>query len=122
MAEALLDTNFIISCARQKIDFFEEIESLGFSALVPEQVIGELMKLSSSEKRKVGREAELALKILEANKFHTIGLEVRNVDKGIIKFARKNPETVIATLDNGIKEKIPNRKLVIRGKKKIGIA
>ena len=37
MKQALLDTNFILSCIRKKIDFFEEIRLMGIKIIIPEE-------------------------------------------------------------------------------------
>lgn len=113
MKQALLDTNFIASCIKQKIDFFEELEFMGLKILIPKQVIQEIKKIPNSE---------LALKILEKNKFEEIDIGKGHVDRRIKKFAEKNPEILIATLDRELKKQLKNRKIVIRGKKKLGIA
>lgn len=109
--KVLLDTNFIISCVRQKIDFLEELKFMGFEILIPKEVLRELEGLKEN----------LALKILSKTEFRTIALEISHVDQGIIKFAKENPEVIIATLDAEIKESIPNQKMVIRGKKKLEV-
>lgn len=79
MRQVLLDTNFIISCIKNKIDFFSELESNGIEILIPEEVIAELK----------GLKQELALKLLEKNKFRKIKLNAKIVDKGIINYAKK---------------------------------
>jgi rRNA-processing protein FCF1 len=123
MKQVLLDTNFIMSCARQKIDFFEQIPLMGFEILVPEQVIRELKVLSKSKENAYIREAaDLALKLLNRNKFTSVKLRRNNnVDKGIIEFAEENKDLIIATLDKELKSKIKNRKMVIKGKKILAV-
>jgi rRNA-processing protein FCF1 len=116
MKEALLDTNFILTCVRQKIDFFEELFLLGIHIIIPEQVIREIKKF---EKKK--SEAKISLVLLEDNEFEYVNLGNGKVDDLIIKYARKNPKVIIATLDAGIKNKIKNNKLIIRGRKKLEI-
>lgn len=116
MRHALLDTNFILSCIRKKIDFFEDIQLMGLSVIIPKQVIEEIKGLSKSKP-----EAEIALKILEKNVFKKVTLHGRNVDNGIVKIAKENENYVIATLDRGIKNQIKNQKLAIRGEKKLEI-
>jgi rRNA-processing protein FCF1 len=116
MKHVLLDTNFILSCIRKKIDFFEEIPLLGLSIIIPKEVIVELGGLSKSNPG-----AQIALKILEKNEFKKVSLGGRNVDNGIVKLAKENENYVIATLDRGIQNKISNQKLVIRGEKKLEI-
>ncbi len=110
MKKAILDTSFILSCIKNKIDFFEDLKFKGFQAVIPHQVIKELKKLN----------AKLALKLLEKNRFKKIDLKQKNVDKGLIKIA-KEKDVIIATLDREIKKKIKSPKLIIRGKKKLEV-
>ncbi|HOC97078.1 MAG TPA: hypothetical protein PKJ54_02240, partial [Candidatus Pacearchaeota archaeon] len=62
-----------------------------------------------------------ALKLLEKNEFKKISLQGKNVDNSIVKFARENPEIIIATLDKEMRKKIKNKKVTIRSKKIIEI-
>lgn len=116
MKTAILDTSFILSCVRNKIDFFEEIKFMGMKIEIPKQVIVELKGLGKSQD-----DAQTALKLLNKNKFNKMDLKTKDVDAGLIKFAEKNKDIVVATLDREIKKKIKNPKLVIRGKKKLEI-
>ncbi|MCK4552937.1 hypothetical protein KAT80_01920 [Candidatus Pacearchaeota archaeon] len=112
MKQIILDSSFILTCIKQKIDFFEEL--FGTQILIPEQVINEIKNLKNPN-------SKLALKLLEKNKFKKIDLGKAHVDKLIIRFAKENPKTIIATLDREIKNKTKNQKLIIRGKKKLEI-
>ena len=114
MREILFDTSFILTAVRNKLDLFEELQE--YKIIIPEQVLVELRGLAKSKS-----EAILALKILEKNKFERPDLETKNTDQGIIKFAKENPKTIIATLDKEIKQSIDNQKLVVRAKKKLEI-
>lgn len=113
MKQAILDTNFIISCIKQKIDFFEELKLLGIKILIPKQVINELKN----------NNAELALNLLgkEKNSFELIDIGKGHVDKRIIEYAEKNPKVLIATLDREIKTRIQNNKILIKEKKRLEI-
>ncbi len=119
MKYAVLDTNFILSCIRKKIDFFEEIQFMGFKIIIPVQVTGEIKKIAEYGKTRFKEEAKLALMLLKKNAFDEIDLHTKNVDNGIVRIAEKNKEYIIATLDREIKNKIKNQKLVIRGNKKL---
>ncbi len=122
MQQSILDTNFIVTCARQKIDFFEEIPLMGIQIIIPRQVTKEIKKLAEfKDSAKTREEADLALKILKRNKFKSIKLKYNEVDKGIIAFAQENPEVIIATLDKDLKKSIINRKLVIKDMKKLEV-
>lgn len=120
MEKILLDTSFILSCIRNKIDFIEELQLSGRKILLPIQVIGELKNIAKKGKCKFRQEAEFALKILEHSKFEKIDLLEKNVDKGIKKFAEKDKSVIIATLDRKVK-KPKSRNMVITKKKKIEI-
>ena len=122
MKQVILDTNFILSCVRKKIDFLDEIEFMGFQILIPIQVIGEIKKIIDSKKKLHFKEdAKLALKILSKNNFEKIDLNEKYVDKGLMEFAEKNKEVLVATLDKELKKKIKNNILIIRGRKKLEI-
>ncbi len=122
MKPVILDTNFILSCVKQKIDFFREISEKGWEILIPKQVVEEIKSIENSTKKLHHRQtAKLAVVILENNKFKEIDLKTKNVDKGIIKYTQEHPQLIVATLDKEIKDKIRNSKLVIRGKKKLEI-
>lgn len=111
MRPVVLDTSFILSCAKQKIDFFEEIRHMGFKAVIPEQTISELKGLG----------ANTALKILEANQFEIIKSNGKDADNAIVSIAKKDHLAIIATLDQGLQKKIKNRKMIIRGRKQLEI-
>jgi len=122
MKQAILDTNFILTCVKQKIDFFEKIPQMGVQILIPKQVIEEIKRVANSTKKLHHRDAaKLATVILEKNKFEEVDLNENYVDKGLLKFVEKNPKVIIATLDKKLKDKIKNSKLIVRGKKKLEV-
>lgn len=111
MRKILLDTNFIITCMKNKIDFYEELCMEGYEIVIPDEVLDEIENLGYKD----------VLDFLKRKKFKKIKLDVKNVDNGIVKYAKENPDVVIATLDREIKGKIRNRKMVIRGKNKLEV-
>src|SRR3989344_6351984 len=112
MKQVILDTNFILTCIKQKIDFIDEISFQGVRVIVPNEVIDELELLKKDKKSAA---AAFALKLLSLNKFEKVSLGTRKVDKGIIDYARKNPYVIVATLDEEIKGKLKNYKMIIKG-------
>ena len=123
MKKIVLDTNFIITCVKEKIDFFENIESLGAKIIIPEEVKQEIEKIGKSrQKLKSKKRAELALKIIETEEgnYETIKLKTKNVDNGLKKLSEKE-EIIVATLDDELKRKLKCPKLVVRAGKKIEI-
>ena len=122
MKKVILDTSFILTAARQKIDFFYELETTGFKILIPEGVLKEIETISKSNRKgEVVGNAKLAMKIVKKGKYEKIKLSGKDVDKSIIKLARENSDLIVATLDREIKNKVKNSKLVIRQKKRIEI-
>ncbi len=109
----LLDTSFILTCIRNKIDFIEEISFQGLKILIPKQVIQEIKGLAKPE-------SKIALKILEKSSFNEVDLKGKKVDAGIISYSKEH-NVIVATLDRELKKRVKTSKLVIRGKKKLEI-
>ncbi len=122
--EILIDTNFILTCVKQKIHFenlADELFDKEILWIVPQQVLNELGNL----KDRVGiktqdREAALlSFDILKSLNPKIVELGGNpNVDIGIVNFI-KNKKIILATLDRGLKNRIENKILTIRGKKSI---
>ena len=120
--KVILDSSFIISAVKNKIDIFEEIPFMGLIIIVPEEVVAEIEKVKNSNQKLKEREgAELALKILRVNKYESVKLGKSYVDNGLRDYAKENPNVIIATLDRQLKKDIPNYIMVIRGQKKLEI-
>jgi rRNA-processing protein FCF1 len=120
MKKAVLDTSFIISCARQGIDFLDGLGLMGLDVIIPNMVMLELKGLSRKNEG-----AKLALEILgkkrDMFKESDFGKYAKTTDRAIIVFSEKNPGAFIATLDRDIKAKTANRKIVIRQRKRLKI-
>src|SRR3989344_212441 len=106
--EALLDTNFIVSCILKKIDFLEELEGMGFKVILPREVLQELKDL---KKKRISHDERvaiaLAFKLFSSSrrvKKMTMGHNI--VDNALIEKGKEG--FYIATLDNGIKRQVPN--------------
>ena len=125
MKQVLIDSNFILTCLKQKIDFFEDLSFIGFELLIPKQVIEEISKIAMDKgKRKKLRhrdDAKLALKLIEKSKMKKIDIGKGYVDKQIKKYALKNPKVLIATLDKELANSLPNQKITIREKKRLEV-
>ncbi|MEK6875429.1 MAG: hypothetical protein AABX30_01985 [Nanoarchaeota archaeon] len=116
--KALLDTSFILTCVKQKIDFMNYLYLEGYSILIPKKVINELHGLAESH---INAKLVLAFIKINNNKIKIIKLTGKNTDNSIINYAKFHPEIIIASLDKEIKSKTKNKKLVIRGKKKLEV-
>ncbi len=113
--EVVLDSNFMISCIKQKIDFIAKLEELGFRIILPREVFQELkdlrLKVPLADKNAI----ELALKLVSSKKLKKQTLGKGSVDAGLIALGKKG--AYIATLDAAIKRVIPN-KIFIKDSKK----
>ncbi len=120
MAKIVLDTNFILACIENKLDFEEEILEKGHVILIPKQVIQEIERIKNSTKQiKVRDAAELALKILGSVNYKEVEIYGKYVDKGLKKYCSENPEVILGTMDKELKKSVSNRKMVIRNRKKL---
>lgn len=123
--EILLDTNFILTCVKQKIDFeylTEKLTDKKITWIVPQQVLNELGNLKDRKGMKtVDKEAAaLSFEILQVLKPKIIELGRHpNVDIGIVNYI-KDKDMVLATLDKGLKNRVDNRILSIKGKSNLG--
>ncbi len=112
--KVLLDTNFIITALKQKIDLLEQIKNLidNPEIIIPLEVINEIKKLQSSKETKTTEKqaAQLAILIIQKNpsEIKTPSIKTPDVDAGMIAFTIKNKVT-IATLDRNLKQKIKNK-------------
>jgi|SRR3989338_324532 len=117
----LLDTNFLMYCAKEKLDYKEEIDNLmneKYELLVPEQVLKELNYLKTKAKKgKDKSAASLALQLLKAYKTKSIKLLGKNTDQALLNYVRKNPKSIIATLDRNMRYILGRVILISRGRK-----
>ena len=121
--KVILDTNFLIYCAKEKLDYIEEINNIlneGFDLVVPEQVIGELKRLKIKAKKGKDKDAcDLALKILDKKKINIVQPSGKSVDDAIIQLAQENSKNIVCTLDREMRWELGRVILVSRGKKLI---
>ena len=121
----LLDTNFLLTCAKQKVDFTELIgEQVDerIEWIIPEEVITELNDLSTRKNMK-GKDkdaAKLALALIEKLGYESIKVKNKNVDIGIVDFIR-DKDIALATLDKGLKKRVENTIVTISDKRQIQI-
>ncbi len=118
----LLDTNFVLTCIKRKIDFVERAESMfdeKIEWIVPVDVLGELEDLKIREKMKVvdKNSAGIAMEILDGMKLEAVELPGKNpnVDVKIANYL-KGKNIVLATQDKDLKNRVKNMILTVRGK------
>lgn len=120
MGKVLLDTNFILTCVKNKLDFYEELLLKGHAILIPKEVVLEIKRIEKSTKSlRVREDAHLALKLIKSGEHKEIDCPGRYVDVGIRVYLEKHPEVILGTMDKELKKSVKNRKMVIRNKKKL---
>ena len=73
MKKAILDTSFILTAVRQKIDFFYDLKTTGFKILIPDIVLREIETISKSNKNSSRREnAKLTMKVIKKGKYEIV--------------------------------------------------
>ncbi len=119
--KVILDTNFLIYCAKEKLDYVEEVGKIvneGYDLVVPEQVIEELERLKIKAKKGKDKDAsDLALKLLVANKIDKVKPVGKTVDDAIVNMAKEDSKNIVCTLDREMRTALGRVILVNRGKK-----
>jgi len=119
--EAILDTNFIISCSIRGIDFISQLEARGFKIKIPKEVIDELKDLrirkGQSHDEKIA--IEVVLEMISRKKIRKMSLGKGKVDDGLIKKGKEG--VYIATLDKEVKRQVPNRIVILNAKNEVGV-
>lgn len=120
----ILDTNFLIYCAKEKLDYNEDIQNLineRYELVVPKQVVEELKRLAKKTKKWSDKEASnLALQLLEKNKIKIINnAKTGKVDDVLINLAKENSKNIVCTLDREMRKELPRVILINRNKKLI---
>lgn len=118
MKKIIVDTNFLIYCVKEKVDFFEYAKLEGFNVIIPKEVIRELDSLEETNQNKNVR---LVKKILNLNEFEEISLGNSYVDKGLIRYLEDKKELILATMDKELQKKTKNSILILRQKAKFEI-
>jgi|SRR3989338_1669936 len=119
----ILDTNFLIYCAKNKLDYVEEIGNLineSHELVVPSSVIRELEVLKTKTKKGKDKDAcDLALQILENDQIKTVDTVGKNVDDSIITLSKEDKKNIVCTLDREMRHILGRVILISRGRKLI---
>jgi len=110
--EVLLDSSFIISCVRKKIDFLVQLSEQGFKVLLPHEVFEELKDLrkKSSLSHEDRMAIDVAMEIFEKRKVKMMRLGSGLVDEGLIRKGKDG--YYIASLDGSVKHNVPRRVII----------
>lgn len=116
--EVILDTNFIISCVKRKIDFIGRLREKGFKIKLPKEVLQEMKDLRLNVYHGDRVAIDLAFDILNDSKdVKRMNLGKKKVDESLIELGKKG--TYIATLDRTIRHSIPNKIVISDAKNDI---
>ncbi|MBS3093043.1 hypothetical protein J4456_00500 [Candidatus Pacearchaeota archaeon] len=138
--KVILDTNFLVYCAKEKIDYMDEIEQLfneKIDVLVPIQVINELHSITRKKKLRIPLErrsarfkkttgkdkeaAALAIQMVEKyvfdGKIEKVNTEGKNVDDALLQLAQREKH-IVCTLDRELRGKL-GRVILINQYKKL---
>jgi rRNA-processing protein FCF1 len=124
MKTVILDTNFLIDLVKFKIDL-DEIGNLvdePYKLLVPNLVINELIKISST-KTKHSRGASLALEMVKLRDIDILACEKTSVDEAIVNTADK--DTMVATNDRELRKRLKRlgiKTIYLRARKHLAIS
>jgi rRNA-processing protein FCF1 len=125
--EILIDTNFAITCTRQKIDFFNigvQMVEEQVIWILPDKILEEIKKISKTKGKTIKdrQSASLFLDILSNHKkgkaeIKNVVLKKENIDDALVDYCKKNPKVVLATLDKKLKSRVENKILTLKGKR-----
>jgi len=133
--KVILDTSFIVSCIKKKIDFLEKADELfdeKLDWLVPLEVLQELEKLSQRKHEKTSdKQAALtSLDFIEKHDLSMVPIKTTSpsthVDDLIVFHVKEhsNEKPIVATIDKELKQRIHDlglKTLVIKDAKSLGI-
>ncbi len=108
--EVLLDSNFIISCIKRKIDFVSQLEEKGFKVKVPKEVLQELKDLRLKVTHDERTAIDVAFELVNARKVKKTTLGSGTIDRKLIDKGKQG--IYIGSLDNEIKRSVPNRVVI----------
>ena len=122
MKKVLLDTSFILSCVREKVDFFDRLEDMGYGIVISNNVVKEIKGLADKGKTLKLREiASLALKVIASEKYESLEIKGRYVDSAIVNYLKTDREYALATVDKVLKKKVNNPRIVLRARKRLEV-
>ena len=113
MKTIILDTNFLVYCAKFRIDFFSEIDRIctfPYSLCVLDKTVQELNKLKPKELKLIRKFLE-KIKLLKSNYSY--------VDEDLKKYSSEG--CIVATQDRALKKRLVSAVIVIRQKKYLEI-
>lgn len=126
MKKIILDTDFLIHCAKSRVDYVEELKRIcdfNYELRIIDKTLDELTNIIEKKKGKDKLNAKLALLIVKKKKIkQIITKKDKIVDRLILENADKN--TLVATSDQNLKRILKKKgisAIVLRQKKYLSI-
>ncbi len=124
MKTILADTNFLVECAKNKVDMHSELTRIldfSFEVAILDRTLEELDVIITRGKKE-GLAAKLAKTILMTKKVTIMPTDGGHTDKLLLEKADENH--IIATMDKALKQKLKKKGqdvVIIRGQKKLAL-
>ncbi len=124
MKTVLVDTNFLVECAKHKIDIHAELTRIletNFEIAILDRTMEELDVIIARGKKE-GLAAKLAKVILMTKHVMILPTDGGHTDTLLLEKADENH--IIATMDKALKQKLKkkgNDVVIIRGEKKLAV-
>ena len=124
MKTILIDTNFLVECAKNKVDIHSELTRIlhfGFEVAILDRTLDELNTIVARGKKE-GQAAKLAKTILLTKKVTVIPTAGGHTDKLLLDQA--DEDHIVATMDKALKQKLKKKGqnvIIIRGQKKLAV-
>ena len=126
MKKIILDTDFLVHCAQNKVDYSTELKRIAnfqFRLYIIDKTVEELNNIIEKKKGKIKSAAKLAMIILKKKQVLQIKTKMdKIVDKLILENLTKN--TLVATMDANLKKILKKKGIplvIIRQKKYLKI-
>jgi len=120
----LLDTNFLVECAKNRIDIHAELTRIldfSFEVAILDRTMEELDEIIARGKKE-GQAAKLARMILMTKRVTVIPTEGGHTDNLLLDKADEN--NIIATMDKALKQRLKRKKqdvVIMRGKNRLTV-
>ena len=124
MKTILVDTNFLVECAKNRIDIHSELKRIldfGFEVAILDRTLEELDVIISRGKKE-GLLAKLVKTILMTKKVTVIPTDGGHTDNLLLAKADEN--NIVATMDRELKRKLKKKGqtvVIIRAEKKLEV-
>ena len=127
MKKIIIDTNFLVSAIRFKIDLFSELQRIcdfKYTICIVDGIIDELEKLAETGKPKDKIAARISLELIKKEKIKITKISpknkrVKNVDLLILNLIKEG-DFIVATQDKELKREIKKKRvplIVLRQKR-----